>query len=109
MRAAVRRKDPTHPGWFVKSKIIESHGISVTEAAQALGVTRPALSALLNGRAHLSAEMALRIEKAFGLSLETLMQMQNSFDIAQVRKRSADIKVVRFTPKSAAAGKIGIS
>lgn len=47
MRDSVRLKDHTHPGWFVKSKIIESHGLSVTEAAQALGVTRPALSALL--------------------------------------------------------------
>lgn len=109
MRAAVRLKDPTHPGWFVKSKIIEMHGLSVTEAAQALGVTRPALSALLNGRAHLSPEMALRIEKAFGLSLDTLMRMQNNFDIAQVRKRAADIKVVRFTPKAAPAGKVRIS
>lgn len=105
MRAAVRRKDPTHPGWFVKSEIIENHGISVTEAAQALGVTRPALSALLNGRAHLSPEMALRIEKAFGLSLDSLMRMQNSFDIAQVRKRDADIKVVRFAPKAVASSK----
>lgn len=109
MRAAVRPKDPTHPGRFVKSKIIERHGLSVTEAAQALGVTRPALSALLNGRSHLSPEMALRIEKAFGLPLETLMQMQNSFDIAEVRKRASDISVVRFTPKSAAAGKVRIS
>lgn len=105
MRDSVRLRDHTHPGWFVKSKIIESHGLSVTEAAQALGVTRPALSALLNGRAHLSPEMALRIEKAFGLSLDTLMQMQNSFDIAQVRKRAADIKVARFAPKSASANK----
>lgn len=109
MSSALRLKDPTHPGQFVKSEIIESHGLSVTEAAQALGVTRPALSALLNGRAHLSPEMALRIEKAFGLSLDTLMRMQNSFDIAQVRKRAADIKVVRFTPKAAAAGKVRVS
>lgn len=105
MRAAIRLKDPAHPGWFVKSEIIESYGLSVTEAAQALGVTRPALSALLNGRAHLSPEMALRIEKAFGLSLDTLMRMQNSFDIAQVRKRAADIEVARFTPKRVAAGR----
>lgn len=109
MRAAVRLKDPTHPGWFVKSKIIETHGLSVTEAAQALGVTRPALSALLNGRAHLSPEMALRIEKAFGLSLDTLMRMQNSFDIAQVRKRAADIAVARFEPKGSAVEKVKIS
>lgn len=109
MRAAVCLKDPTHPGWFVKSKIIEMHGLSVTEAAQALGVTRPALSALLNGRAHLSPEMALRIEMAFGLSLDTLMRMQNSFDIAQVRKRAADIAVARFKPKESAAERVKIS
>jgi addiction module HigA family antidote len=68
----------------------------VTEAARALGVTRPALSSLLNERVHLSPEMALRIEKAFGVSMDTLMRMQNSFDIAQARTREAEIKVARF-------------
>jgi addiction module HigA family antidote len=68
----------------------------VTEAAQALGVARPALSALLNERVQLSAEMALRIEKAFGASMDTLMRMQNSFDIAEARKRESEIKVARF-------------
>ncbi|MGI6247279.1 MAG: HigA family addiction module antitoxin [Pseudochelatococcus sp.] len=92
----IRLKDPAHPGGFVRSEIIEAHGLSVTDAAHALGVTRPALSALLNQRAHLSPEMALRIEKAFGVSLDTLMRMQNSFDIAQVRKREKDIKVSPF-------------
>ncbi len=89
-------KDSAHPGGFVKSEIIKAHGLSVTDAAHALGVTRPALSALLNQRVHLSPEMALRIEKAFGVSLDTLMRMQNSFDIAQIRKREKDIKVSRF-------------
>ncbi len=89
-------KDPAHPGGFVKTEIIEALGLSVTEGAQALGVTRPALSALLNERAHLSPEMALRLEKAFGVSMDTLMRMQNSFDIAQVRKRESEIKVTRF-------------
>jgi addiction module HigA family antidote len=80
----IRMKNPAHPGGFVKSEIIEALGLSVTDAARALGVTRPALSALLNERAHLSPEMALRIEKAFGVSMDTLMRMQNSYDIAQV-------------------------
>lgn len=87
---------PAHPGAFVRGKVVESLGLSVTDAAHALGVTRPALSALLNGRAHLSPEMALRIEKAFGVSVETLMRMQNRFDIAQIRKRAGDIHVPRY-------------
>ncbi len=78
----VRMKKPAHPGGFVKSEIIEALGVTVKEAAQVLGVTRPALSAMLNERAHLSPEMALRIEKAFGVPMDTLMRMQNSFDIA---------------------------
>ncbi len=96
MMQGIRMKNPAHPGGFVKSEIVEALGLSVTGAAQALGVTRPALSALLNERAHLSSEMVLRIEKAFGVSTDTRMRMQNSFDIAQARKREGDIKVARF-------------
>ena len=95
----VRMKRPAHPGGFVRSEIIGPLNLSVTEAAQALGVTRPALSAFLNERAHLSPEMALRIEKAFGVSMDTLMRMQNSFDIAQARLRAREIKVARFRPR----------
>ncbi len=87
MIESIRMRTPAHPGGFVKSEIIEGLGLSVTYAASALGVTRAALSALVNERAHLSSEMALRIEKAFGVSMDTLMRMQNSFDIAQARKR----------------------
>lgn len=92
----IRMKNPAHPGGFVKHEVIEPLDLSVTDAAKALGVTRPALSALLNERAALSPEMALRIEKAFGVAMDTLMRMQNSFDIAQARKRSGEIKVARF-------------
>ena len=81
----------------MKQEVLKPLGLSVTDAADALGVTRPALSALLNQRAHLSPEMAIRIEKAFGVSMETLMRMQNSYDIAQARKREAEIKVERYT------------
>ena len=95
----IRMKNPAHPGGFVKSEIVDALELSVTDAAQALGVTRPALSALLNERAHLSPEMALRIEKAFGVSMDTLMRMQNSYDIAQTRKRAGDINVAVFTGK----------
>ena len=92
----IRMKSPAHPGGFVKSEIIEALELSVTGAAKALGVTRPALSALLNERARLSSEMALRIEKAFGVRMDTLMRMQSSFDIAQARMRENAIKVAPF-------------
>ena len=87
---------PAHPGQFVRMEIIEPLELSVTRAAEVLGVTRPALSALLNGRAALSSEMALRIEKAFGLKMETLLRMQISYEIAQARDRAADIRVKRY-------------
>ena len=70
-----------------------------SSAAQVLGVTRAALSAVLNERAHLSPEMALRVEKAFGVSMDTLMRMQNSYDIAQARKREGEINVAPFKGK----------
>ena len=95
----IRMKNPAHPGGFVKSEIIEALGLSVTAAAQALGVTRSALSAVVNQRAHLSPEMALRIEKAFAVPMDTLMRMQNSYDIAQTRKRAGEINVAPFKGK----------
>ena len=96
----IRMKNPAHPGGFVKSEIIEPLGLSVTDAAQALGVTRAALSMFLNERTDLSPEMAIRMEKAFGVSMETLMRMQNSFDIAQARKREGEITVDRYVQKA---------
>lgn len=94
--AGIRMKNPAHPGGFIRSEIIEPLGLSVTAAAEALGVTRATLSTLLNERAHLSSEMALRLEKAFGVSMDTLMRMQNSYDIAQARKREGEIDVHPF-------------
>ena len=94
--AGIRMKNPAHPGGFVKSEIIEPLGLSVTAAAQALGVTRATLSTLLNEHSQLSSEMALRIEKAFGVSMDTLMRLQNSYNIAQARKRESEIRVAPF-------------
>ena len=84
----IRMKSPVHPGGFVKHEIVEALGLSVTDAARALGVTRAALSAVLNERARLSPEMASRIEKAYdiGVSMDTLMRMQNSYDIASAAR-----------------------
>lgn len=98
-KQGIRMKNPVHPGGFVKTEIIEPLGLSVTDAAQALGITRAALSTFLNERASLSPDMAIRLEKAFGVSMETLMRMQNSFDIAQAHKREGDIAVTRYVPK----------
>src|ERR1035438_1519887 len=86
-------KNPPHPGDFSRTEIIEPAGLSVTAAAIALRVSRPALSSLLNGRADLSGGMALRIEKAFGVKMDTLMRMQASYDIAQTRKQEREIRV----------------
>jgi len=89
-------KNPPHPGDFIRTEIIEPAGLSVTAAAAALGVSRPTLSSLLNGKAGLSGDMALRIEKAFGVKMDTLMRMQSSYDIAQTRKREKQIRVRRI-------------
>src|SRR6478735_3273239 len=86
-------KNPPHPGDFIRTEIIEPAGLSVTAAAAALNVSRPALSSLLNSKADLSGDMALRIEKAFGVKMDTLMRMQASFDIAQTRQREKQIHV----------------
>ena len=92
----IRLKNPPHVGGFVKHEIVVPLELTVTEAAKALGVTRPALSALLNEHVDLSSEMAVRIEKAFGVSMETLMRMQSSYDIAKARKGAKAIKVQRW-------------
>src|SRR2546430_8689387 len=89
-------KNPSHRGVFMRPEIIDPAGLSVTAAAAALQVSRPALSSLLNGKADLSGDMALRIEKAFGVKMDTLMRMQSAYDIAQIRKREKDIRVRRI-------------
>jgi addiction module HigA family antidote len=92
-------KTPPHPGDFIRTEIIEPAGLTVTAAAVVLQVSRPALSSLLNGKADLSGDMALRIEKAFGVKMDTLMRMQSSYDIAQTRERAGQIKVKRYVSK----------
>jgi antitoxin HigA-1 len=94
----IRMKNPPHVGGFVRHEILEPLGLNVTEAAKALGVTRPALSALVNEHAALSPEMALRLEMAFGISMDVLMRMQNSYDIAYARKAAKAIKVRKYSP-----------
>ena len=95
-------KNPPHPGDFVRTEIVEAAGMTVTAAAKALQVSRPALSSLLNGKADLSGEMALRIEKAFGVKMDTLMRMQSAYDIMRTRKREKEIHVRRVHPTAGA-------
>jgi addiction module HigA family antidote len=100
----IRMKNPPHPGSFVRTEIIAPTGLSVTAAAEVLGVTRPALSAFLNEHSSLSPDMALRLEKAFGVSMDTLMRMQSSYNIAQARKRQGQINVAPYQSTGKAAG-----
>lgn len=96
-----RMKNPPHPGAFIRTEILEPLELSVTDAAKALGVSRVALSSLLNAQADLSGDMALRIEKAFGVRMETLMRMQSSYDIVQTRQREKLITVRRYRKPAA--------
>lgn len=88
--------NPPHPGEFIRTEILQPLKLSVSAAAKVLGVSRPTLSTLLNGHSDLSGEMALRLEKAFGVKMDTLMRMQNAFDIAEARKKAGQIKVKRY-------------
>jgi len=92
----MRMARPAHPGQFIRMEVIEPLNLTITQAARILGVTRPALSALLNCRSSLSPEMALRIEKAFGPKMDTLLRIQTAYEIAEARQREADIKVERY-------------
>jgi addiction module HigA family antidote len=91
-------QNPPHPGQFIRTEVIEPLGLSVTAAAKVLCISRPTLSSLLNGKADLSGDMALRIEKAFGPKMDTLMRMQSSYNIARTRKRQGKIHVHRYQP-----------
>lgn len=99
-------KNPPHPGEFIRTEIIGPTGLSVTAAAAALGISRPTLSSLLNAKAGLSGDMALRIEKAFGVKMDTLMRMQASYEIAQARKRENRIRVRRFHQLADASARV---
>ena len=82
-----------HPGVWAKEEIIDPSGLSVTQLSQHFGVSRQAVSSLLNGRVGMSADMAIRFEKVFCLKAETLCRMQAAYDLAQARTRADDIIV----------------
>jgi addiction module HigA family antidote len=89
-------KNPPHPGEVIREEIIQPLGLSVTRAAKLIGVRRATLSDVTNGKSSVSAEMALRLEKAFGVSMDLLLKMQAGYDSAQARLRGSEIKVKRF-------------
>ena len=89
--------DPPHPGEIVREECLEPLGLTVTRAAQGLGVTRQALSDLVNGKAGVSVEMSLRLSKAFGSSPETWLGMQTAYDLWRAQERADGIEVERFT------------
>ena len=88
-------KDPPHPGLSVRHDCLEPLGLSVTEAARKLGVSRKQLSNIVNGRSGISAEMAIRLDRAFGGGAETWHQMQAAHDLAQAVSRADSIEVER--------------
>ncbi len=89
---------PSHPGDFIRTEIIEELGLTVTRAAEVLGIRRATLSDFLNCNASLSPEMALRIEKAFNVDMDMLLRMQAWYDASRMRARSAEVDVERYAP-----------
>ena len=99
----MRMKNPPHPGLSVRHDCLEPLGLSVTEGAKALGVTRQAMNNLVSAKAGISAEMAIRLEKAFGGGAETWLRMQAAYDLAQVEKHVGKIKLRRVKNRLALA------
>jgi addiction module HigA family antidote len=89
---------PCHPGEFIREEILRELNLPVARAAEILGVRRATLSDLVNGKAALSPEMALRIEKAFGVSMDTLLRMQAWYDSYTMRQHAGEIDVRRYQP-----------
>ena len=96
MAIKLHRSVFVHPGPWLRREVVEPYKLTKKRAAEHLGVTRPAMSNLLNGKAALSPEMAIRFEKAFGIRAETMLRMQAAYDLAQVELRADEIKVERW-------------
>jgi addiction module HigA family antidote len=96
-------KNPTHPGVIVREECLGALGLTVTEGAKILGVSRKALSDIVNKRAGISAEMAIRLSKAFGGTAAIWMRLQAAYDLAQAEKRAGSIKVRAISRRKLAA------
>ena len=99
----MRMKNPPHPGKSIRYDCIEPLGLTITDAAKRLGVTRRALNNLVNGKAGISPEMAIRLSKAFGSSPEVWLGLQMDYDLAEAMKNADHIQVQRITPSHTAA------
>jgi addiction module HigA family antidote len=93
----MRMKNPPHPGLTVRHDCLEPLGLSVTEGAKVLGVTRQALNNLVNGKSGISPEMAIRLDKAFGGSAQVWLSVQMDYDLAQAMKHARSIRVRRVS------------
>ena len=93
-------KNPAHPGELVGETLADL-GVSITKAAKVLGITRQQLHNVISGRSGVTAEMAIRLEKALGSTADTWLRMQMNYDLAQARERKASIKVKRIKMKAA--------
>jgi len=91
-------KNPPHPGDLIRTEVIEALGLTVSRAAEIMKVRRATLSDLLHGKAALTPEMALRIEKAFGPDMNHLLRMQLAYDVAETRQHARHIGVKRYVP-----------
>ena len=96
-------KNPPHPGMSVRYDCLEPLKLTVTKAAEVLGVTRQTLNNLVNGKAGISPEMAIRLDKAFGGTAEGWLALQMAFDLAQARKNARVIHVKRYKATSVGA------
>jgi addiction module HigA family antidote len=94
-------KNPVHPGSIVRYDCLEPLGLSVTDAAKVLGVTRQALNNVVNEKAGVSPEMAIRLSKAFGSTPETWVRMQGAWDLARAMEKSVGIEIQRYKPRAA--------
>ena len=93
----MQMKNPAHPGELIGDNLDEL-GVTITVAADALGITRQQLHNLIAGRSAITPEMAVKLEKAIGSTADTWLRMQMNYDLAQIRKRAASIKVKRLAP-----------
>lgn len=96
----MKMHNPPHPGEIIREQCIEPLGLTITAAAKGLGVTRKALSELVNGHSGVSPEMAIRLSKAFGSSPETWLRLQLQYDLRRAERRAGSIKVTRFAERA---------
>jgi antitoxin HigA-1 len=92
-------KEPPHPGLAVRHDCLEPLGLTVTDGARVLGVSRQALNSLVNGKAGISPEMAIRLDKAFGGTADAWLALQTAYDLAQAKKSASNITVKRYVAR----------